>query len=78
MHISSLIPHRLIPFLLTPACAAPPPFPIYPCSRQRGKAEGDDGLFAYEREAPKDVVYLGASQWIWVIARFGAHRGSYM
>jgi hypothetical protein len=47
-------------------------------SPQRGKAEGDDGLFAYEREAPKDVVYLGASQWIWVIARFGAHRGSYM
>jgi hypothetical protein len=48
-----------------------------PCL-QRGDSEGPDGLFEYERDGPKDVVYLGPSQRIWLIARFGAHRGSYM
>jgi hypothetical protein len=37
----------------------------------------NDGLdlFPFEIMAPKDVVYLGPSQHIWLIARFGAHRG---
>lgn len=32
-----------------------------------------DGLFAYERNAPKDVLYLGPSQVMWVIARYEPH-----
>eukprot|EP00877_Chromochloris_zofingiensis_P011113 jgi/Chrzof1/6255/Cz17g17180.t1 len=38
----------------------------------------DGGLQPYERLAPKDVVYLGPSQDIFVVARFGAHRGDFM
>lgn len=28
--------------------------------------------------APKDVVYLGPSETLWVVARFGPHKGEYM
>jgi len=45
---------------------------------QRNDNTGTDGLFAYERMVPKDVVYLGPGQDIYMIARFGAHRGMYM
>jgi hypothetical protein len=34
---------------------------------QRGRV--DDGLFAYERLMPKDMLFLGPSQDIYVIAR---------
>jgi hypothetical protein len=37
-----------------------------------------DGLRVYERESPKDVLYLGPGEKMWVIARFGAHKGDYM
>jgi FtsP/CotA-like multicopper oxidase with cupredoxin domain len=37
-----------------------------------------DGLRFYERESPKDVLYLGPGEKMWVIARFGAHKGDYM
>lgn len=36
---------------------------------QRGNNAGTDGLFAFERDTPKDVVFLGPSQTIWLIAR---------
>ena len=28
--------------------------------------------------APKDVMYLGPSETIWVIARYGPHKGEFM
>ena len=36
------------------------------------------GLQPYEELAPKDIFYLGPGETIWVIARFGAHKGDYM
>lgn len=42
------------------------------------KREGDYGLQSYEDKSSKDVLYLGPSNTIWVIARFGAHKGDYM
>jgi FtsP/CotA-like multicopper oxidase with cupredoxin domain len=41
------------------------------------KREGDD-LRVYEIESPKDVLYLGPSNKVWAVARFGAHKGDYM
>jgi hypothetical protein len=53
--------------------------PAFPAITQEQQANTDpDGLFAFERNVPKDVMYLGPSQVLWVIARFGAHRGDYM
>lgn len=37
-----------------------------------------DDLRPYEIESPKDVFYLGNSEVVWVIARFGPHKGDYM
>lgn len=43
------------------------------------KREGSKfGLQPYEERSSKDVFYLGPSNTIWVIARFGAHKGDYM
>lgn len=42
------------------------------------KREGDYGLQSYEDKSSKDVMYLGPSNTVWVIARFGAHKGDYM
>ena len=42
------------------------------------KRDGKGGLRDYERMVPKDVFYLGPSNKVWVIARFGAHKGDYM
>ena len=43
------------------------------------KREGSTyGLQPYEDRSSKDVFYLGPSNTIWVIARFGAHKGDYM
>ena len=43
------------------------------------KREGEsDGVRSYEIETPKDVLYLGPGNKLWVIARFGAHKGDYM
>jgi len=36
---------------------------------QRGNVAGGDGLFAFERNAAKDIVFLGPSQEVWVLAR---------
>jgi hypothetical protein len=36
---------------------------------QRGNQAGSDGLFAFERNAAKDIIFLGPSQEVWVIAR---------
>ena len=36
---------------------------------QRGNVAGSDGLFAFERDTPKDMLFLGPSQEIWVLAR---------
>lgn len=36
---------------------------------QRGTVGGADGLFAFERHSPKDMVFLGAGQDLWVLAR---------
>lgn len=38
----------------------------------------DKGLANYEYMAPKDVMFLGPSNTLWVVARFGAHKGDYM
>lgn len=35
-------------------------------------------LQAYETMTPKDVMYLGPSNTLWMIARYGAHKGDYM
>lgn len=35
-------------------------------------------LRTYEQLAPKDVFYLGPSETVYVLARFGAHKGDYM
>lgn len=37
---------------------------------KRGNNFGSDGLFAFERDSPKDIVFLGPSQEIWVISRW--------
>jgi hypothetical protein len=42
---------------------------------QRGNQAGSDGLFAFERNAPKDIIFLGPSQEVWVIARYVGARG---
>jgi FtsP/CotA-like multicopper oxidase with cupredoxin domain len=42
------------------------------------RRDGSSGLNDYEVMAPKDVVYLGPSNDVYVIARFGAHKGDYM
>ena len=42
------------------------------------KRDGDSGVRSYEQMSPKDVLYLGPSQKIYVIARFGPHKGDYM
>lgn len=40
---------------------------------------GDNlGVRSYELMSPKDVFYLGPSNTVYVIARFGAHKGDYM
>lgn len=36
---------------------------------QRGNVAGNDGLFAFERNAAKDIIFLGPAQEVWVIAR---------
>ena len=35
-------------------------------------------LQSYEDKSSKDVMYLALGDTIWVIARFGAHKGDYM
>ena len=45
--------------------------------REGGDGKGN-GLHTYEQDSPKDVLYLGPSNTIYVIARFGAHKGDYM
>jgi FtsP/CotA-like multicopper oxidase with cupredoxin domain len=42
------------------------------------KREGNTGLRTNEFLSPKDVFYLGPGNTIYVIARFGAHKGDYM
>lgn len=41
----------------------------------RGVAGLVDGLFPYEHNSAKDIIYLGPGQEVWVLARFGPHRG---
>lgn len=38
----------------------------------------DGGLHDYEKLSPKDILYLGPSQKIFVLIRFGPHKGDYM
>lgn len=38
---------------------------------QRGRV--DDGLFAYERNTPKDMLFLGPGEELWVITRYVSH-----
>jgi len=42
------------------------------------RREGSRGLENYETMSSKDVLYLGPSNTIYVIARFGPHKGDYM
>jgi len=42
------------------------------------RRDGDAGLLYYEERSAKDVFYLGPSNEVWVLARFGAHKGDYM
>jgi FtsP/CotA-like multicopper oxidase with cupredoxin domain len=37
-----------------------------------------ENVKTYEYLSPKDVFYLGPSQTVYVLARFGAHKGDYM
>jgi hypothetical protein len=70
--------------LLTPTATRPPWLPcLSTCAvdffilqrGDRGFAGLVDGLFPYERNSAKDILYLGPGQEMWVIARFGPHRG---
>lgn len=37
---------------------------------KRGKpTDPDDGLFAYERNVPKDMLFLGPGEDLWVLTR---------
>ena len=40
--------------------------------------DGAHGLREFEYLSPKDVLYLGPSNVVYVMARFGAHKGDYM
>ena len=40
--------------------------------------DGAQGLRTYESFSPKDVMYLGPGNTVYVIARFGPHKGDYM
>ena len=40
--------------------------------------DGAGGLRSYEVESPKDVFLLGNSNKVWLVARFGPHKGDYM
>lgn len=42
------------------------------------KRDGGSGVEEFEQLTPKDVFYLGPSDKVWTIARFGAHKGDYM
>jgi hypothetical protein len=42
------------------------------------RREGSRGLENYETMSSKDVLYLGPSNTVYVIARFGPHKGDYM
>ena len=42
------------------------------------KRDGDGGVRSYEDNSAKDVLYLGPSNKLWIIARFGPHKGDYM
>ena len=42
------------------------------------RENSDFQLQSYEDKSSKDVIYLAPSDTIWVIARFGAHKGDYM
>jgi FtsP/CotA-like multicopper oxidase with cupredoxin domain len=42
------------------------------------KRDGANGVRSWERNIGKDVFYLGPSNNVWVLARFGAHKGDYM
>ena len=42
------------------------------------KRDDDGGVRSYEDMSPKDVLNLGPSNKVWVIARFGPHKGDYM
>lgn len=44
----------------------------------RRKGGDNLGVRAYEQFSPKDVFYLGPSNTVYVVARFGAHKGDYM
>jgi hypothetical protein len=44
-----------------------PAFPAITPAEQNNTAL--DGLFEFERNTPKDVMFLGPSQTLWVIAR---------
>ena len=48
--------------------------------RRKGGASTDvnNGLRTNEIWSPKDVFYLGPSEEVYVLARFGAHKGDYM
>ena len=42
------------------------------------KRDDDGGVRSYEDMSAKDVLYLGPSNKVWVITRFGPHKGDYM
>lgn len=42
------------------------------------RRDGEYGVRLFEKDSPKDVFYLGPSNEVWVIARFGPHKGDYM
>lgn len=45
---------------------------------KREGSSGNDIVQEYEKRSPKDVFYLGPSSVVYVVARFGAHKGDYM
>ena len=42
------------------------------------RRNGGHGEMAYEQLSPKDVFYLGPGNNVYLLVRFGAHKGSYM
>ena len=42
------------------------------------RREGGRGLQSYEERSPKDVILLPPLSKVWIVARFGAHKGDFM
>jgi len=42
------------------------------------RRDRDNGVKTYELLSPNDILYLGPTQKVWALIRFGPHKGDYM